>query len=67
LYSFLEFEIKLGNYPNLINTEKNILDWRKFIEVLTKHIQCLKIMNTPVDKIKPEISIKGYFCPNLGK
>jgi hypothetical protein len=24
-------------------------------------------MNTPVYKIKPEISIKGYFCPKLGK
>jgi hypothetical protein len=48
----LEFEFKLVNYPNLINIEKNrntsILDWRKFVEVLTKHIHCLKIMNTPV-------------------
>jgi hypothetical protein len=57
--------------PTLINTEKNrntsILDWRKFVEILTKHIHCLKIMNTTVYKNKHEISIKGYFCPNFRK
>jgi hypothetical protein len=45
----------------------SILGWRKFVEILTRHIHCLKILSTPVYKNKPGMSIKGYFCPNFRK
>jgi hypothetical protein len=37
------------------------------VEILTWHIHCLKIMNTPVYKNESEISTKSYFCPNFRK
>jgi hypothetical protein len=37
------------------------------VEILTYYIHCLKIVNTPVYKNKPEMSIKDYFCPNFRK
>jgi hypothetical protein len=44
-----------------------VLGLRKFVDVQTPFRHCLKIISTPVLKIYVGISIKGHFCPKLGK
>jgi hypothetical protein len=44
-----------------------VLDLRKFVEMQTQLMRCLKILSTPVYKINSGLSIKHYICPKLRK
>jgi hypothetical protein len=45
----------------------SVLGLKKFVDVHTSIRHCLKIVGTPVLKIKVVISIKSHFCPKLRK
>jgi hypothetical protein len=44
-----------------------VLGLRKFVEIHTQLRHCLKILSTPVYKIKSSFAIKNYICPKLRK
>jgi hypothetical protein len=44
-----------------------VLGLRKFVEIHTQHMHCLKILSTPVYKINSSFAIEDYICPKLRK
>jgi hypothetical protein len=44
-----------------------VLGLRKFVEIHTQHMRCLKILSTPVHKINSSFAIKDYIYPKLRK
>jgi hypothetical protein len=49
------------------NSYASVLDLRKFVVVQTQLSHCLKLLSTPVYKIKTGLSTKNYICPKLRK